>query len=359
MFLTKMKKWVALTIILAAMSAALPLFGQTGGITGDVKDDKGTPMVGNPVIIERTDIKGTYKAKTDKHGHYIYIGLPLGTYKITLQDANGKEIYHFGGVHIGMGDPTNQDFDMAKERTEQAKQVQSNPELKKQLEQHNEAEKEQKQMVGLKATFDQGNALYADKKYAEAAAMFEQAVPLAKDKNLVAVLGRLADSYDKAKQYDKAVETYQKAIAADPTDAELHNSLGTVYARANKISDAKDEFKKSAELNPAGASRAYFNLGVVMYNSGKMDEATEALKKATEIDATYADAFFYEGLALMGKATMEGDKMVVPPGTVEALQSYLKLQPNGPNAPTAQQMLQTIQSQVQTEMKVDKKKKKG
>lgn len=356
MFLTKMKNWVAFTIILAAMSAALPLFGQTGGLSGDVKDDKGSPMVGNPVIIERTDIKGSYKAKTDKHGHYIYIGLPIGNYKITLQDANGKDIYHFNGVHIGMGDPTNQDFDMAKEKAENAKTQQANPEAQKKLEEEN---KEQKQLSGLKGLFDQGQALFADKKYAEAAAMFEQAVPLAKDKNLVAVLSRLADSYDKARQYDKAVETYQKAITAGPSDAELHNLLGTVYARTNKVSEAKEEFKKSAELNPAGASRAYFNLGVVMYNGGKMDEAAEALKKATDIDANYADAFFYQGMALMGKATMQGDKMVVPPGTVEALQTYLKLQPSGTNAPTAQQLIQTIQSQVQTEMKVDKKKKKG
>jgi len=313
-------------------------------------------MVGNPVIIERTDVKGTYKAKTDKHGHYIYIGLPLGTYKVTLQDPSGKEIYHFGGVHIGLGDPTNLDFDMAKERAEAAKTQQANPEVQKKIEEQNQ---QQKQFTGLKATFDQGNALFDQKKYAEAAAMFEQAVPLAKDKNLVAVYTRLADSYDKAGQHDKAVEIYQKAITADPTNAELHNSLGSVYAKANKIPDAQAEFKKSAELNPAGASRAYFNLGVVMYNSGKMDEASEAFKKATDLDASYADAYFWQSLALMGKATMQGDKMVVPPGTVEALQAYLKLQPNGTNAPTAQQMLQTIQGQVQTEMKVDKKKKKS
>src|SRR5579859_56237 len=355
MFVTRMKKWAALTIIVAAMAAASPLFGQTGGLEGNVKDEKGNPMVGNPVIIERTDVKGTFKAKTDKHGHYIYIGLPIGTYKITLQDTSGKPIYNFNGVHIGMGDPTNRDFDMAKERAEAAKEQQANPELQKKIEEQN---KEQKEFTGLKALFDQGQALFGEKKYAEAAAMFEQAVPLAKDKNLIAVLGRLADSYEKAGQYDKAVENYQKAIAADPADAELHNSLGTVYAKTNKIPDAQAEFKKSAELNPAGASRAYFNLGVVMYNVGKMDEASAAFKKSTDADASYADAYFWQSLALMGKATMQGDKMIVPPGTVEALQAYLKLQPNGPNAPTAQQMLQTIQSQVQTELKVSKKKKK-
>src|SRR6266404_3128358 len=93
MTLIRMRKLVVFATLLVAVFGALPLLGQTGGLQGDVVDDKGNPMVGNPVLIERTDIKGTYKAKTDKHGHYIYIGIPIGTYKVTLQDPSGKEIY--------------------------------------------------------------------------------------------------------------------------------------------------------------------------------------------------------------------------------------------------------------------------
>jgi tetratricopeptide (TPR) repeat protein len=356
MIIPNIRKWVIFAVLAASIAGALPLFGQTGGLEGDVKDEKGGPLVGYPVLIERQDIKGTYKAKTDKRSHYVYVGLPIGTYKVTLQDPSGRELWHFGGVHVGLGDPTSTDFDLAKERATAVKAQQANPEVQKKLE---EQVKEQKQITGLKQLYDQGNALYADKKYTEAAAMFEQAVPLAKDKNLYAVLGRLGDSYQKANQYDKALETYNKAIAVNPSAGDLHNSLGAVYARMNKIPEAQAEFKKSAELNPAGAAQAYYNLGVILYNAGKMDEAAEALKKSTELDANYADAFFYQGLALMGKATMQGDKIIVPPGTVEALQAYLKLQPNGGNAPAAQQMLQTIQGQVQTELKVDKKKKKS
>jgi len=358
MFATKSKRWVVFISFLGAMAVALPLFGQTGGLMGDAKDDKGSPMVGNTVLIERTDVKGVYKAKTDKKGHYIYIGLPLGQYKVTLQDANGREIYHFGGVHVGIGDPTVTDFDMAKERAVAAKEQQANPEYQKKLE---EQTKEAQKFVGLKTLFDQGNALYNDKKYAEAAATFEQAVPIAKDKNLTAVLSRLADSYSQAKQYDKALENYQKVIALDPSNAELHNALGNVYANTGNIPEAQAEFQKSAELNPSGAAKSYFNLGAILYNTGKMDEAAAAFKKSTDIDPKFADAFALEGRALMGKVTLgpDGKTVVAPPGTVEAFETYLKLEPDGKYSQEAKGDLEAIKGGVQTEYKVDKKKKKG
>ena len=352
-----MRKWVVCAVLAVATAGALPLFGQTGGLTGDVKDEKGNPMIGSMIVIERQEIRGTYKVKTDKHGHYVYVGLPLGTYKITLQDLNGRALTWHGNVHVGMGDPTVHDFDMAKERSEAAKQQQANPEMKKQLEQQKQ---ESEKMAGLKQAFDQAQALFADKKYAEAAAAYEQAVPLAKEKNLVVILGHLGEAYDKAHQFDKAAETYQKAIALDPSDADLHNSLGSVLAQSNKIPEAQAEFQKSAQLNPAGSSRAYFNLGAVLYNTGKMDDAAAAFKKAVEIDPNYADAYALEGRALMGKLTLgpDGKTVIAPPGTVEALQTYLKLAPNGPYAAEVQGDLQVIQTSVQTEYKSEKKKKK-
>jgi len=58
----------------------------------------------------------------------------------------------------------------------------------------------------------------------------------------------------------------------------------------------------------------------------------------------------------MGKVTMTPDgKVVAPPGTVEAFETYLKLQPNGPNAPTAQAILQTLKGGVETQFKKKKK----
>jgi len=346
---------MGLIVILAALAATLPAFSQTGGANGKVTMSDGSPCVKCTVQLDRLDIKGNYHVNTNKKGEFVYVGLPIGNYKISFLDPDGKPLYYFNNKHIGMGDPTDCSLDMAKEMAAAKKEQAANPAAQKMEE---ENAKDAKQFAGLKQIFDQGNALFEQGQYAQAAAMFETAVPLAKDKNLAAVLTREAESYHKARMYDKSVETYQKAIALNSTEADLHNNLGSVYADMNKIPEAQQEFEKAAQLDPVHASRAYFNLGVVMYNKGKMDEAAAALKQSIDKDPKYADAYFLEAQALMGKATMTPDgKVQAAPGTVEALQSYLQLDPTGKYSQSAHEMLQSITGKVETEVKVNKKKK--
>jgi tetratricopeptide (TPR) repeat protein len=360
MSLAGLRKWMILAAVFGLLASVAPLFAVTGGLTGKATDEQGNPMVGYPIIIERQEVKGVYKTKTNKKGEYIYIGLPIGNYKVTLQSPSGETVF-FLSRHVETGDPTEVNFDMAKERAlqkqQQEKALAENPELQKQVK---EQEKEQKEFSNLKQFFEQGQTLYNSKQYTEAAAVFEQALPLAKGGNLPVVLARLAECYHKARQFDKAVEDFQKAIAANPSDATLYNNLGGVYADMGKTAEAAAEFQKAAETDPAQASRYYYNYGAVMYNTGKMDEAAAAFKKATEIDANYADAYFMQGRALMGKLTLDPKtgKVIAPPGTTEALEAYLKLEPQGKYAADAQGMLQTITGQIQTQYKVEKKKKK-
>jgi tetratricopeptide (TPR) repeat protein len=346
--------------VLALLIEAAPLMAQTGGLTGKARDENGNPLAGYQILIERQDIRGTYRVKTNKKGEYIYIGLPIGNYKVTLQNPAGQALV-FLNTRIGLGDPTTLDFDLAKEKEfaaeAQKKAIEEDPELKRKMEQQ---AKETKEFTGLKELFEQGQALYAQKQYADAAAVFERALPLAKEKNVPVVLERMADSYHKARQYDKAVAYYHKAIEASPSQASYYNNLGNVYAEMGKVQEAAAQFQKAAEINPSEASRYYFNYGAVMYNTGKMDESSEAFKKATEIDPGFADAYFWLGQALMGKATLADDGSIVPaPGTAEALEKYLELAPDGRNATTAQQLLQTIEAGVETRYKREKKKKRG
>ncbi|MGH9773012.1 MAG: tetratricopeptide repeat protein [Candidatus Acidiferrales bacterium] len=451
-------KWTKLglgwLIALALAMSALPLMAQTGGLTGTAKGVDGNKLAGYPIIIERTDIKGTYKTKTNKHGNYVYIGLPIGNYKVVLDSPSGQQLYYIE-KHVGLGDPTEVDFDLAKEKgaqdalaaiqakkedaalqaasaqatalfnqqkyadaaaafaktvplatgknqgvllydegtsyfkmgdyqkaadtVEQAiakdpdnkqyhaalaasdvklgKTQEAQEEFKKAgmsvdlkaLAQNAKASKENETFKNLKQTFDAGNSLYTQGQYAQAATTFEKAIPMAKAKNLPVVLSRAADSWDKAKQYDKAVADYQKAIAADPTNAGYMNNLGTIYGHMGKPDLAVQEFQKAAQTDPTGAARYDFNTGAILMNAGKLDQAAAAFKQAAQTDPKYADAYFLEAQALMGKATVGANGKVVPaPGTVEALQSYLQEAPNGKYAASAQQMLQTLTGKVQT-----------
>jgi hypothetical protein len=58
---------------------------------------------------------------------------------------------------------------------------------------------------------------------------------------------------------------------------------------------------------------------------------------------------------LIGKATLQGDKMVAPPGTAEAFNKYLELAPTGSYADVAKQMLASIGAPIETGFGTKKK----
>ena len=353
------RRLIGIAMVFTTFLVYVPVFAQTGGLQGKCTGQDGKLLAGYVVQVDRQDVHWSNKTKTNKKGEYVYIGLAPGNYKVTLVGPDGKNIYYFN-QHVGVGDPTELNFDLAKIQAESEKEQKNNPEAQKQL-------AEQKQTASLKQMFDQGRTLYAQKQYTQAAAIFEQALPLAKDKNLTIVLGQLADTYAKAAGAEnnpdvrkddqaKSLDYYQKVLAADPTDPSLHNNLGSLYADMGKPDDAMAEFKKAADLDPTHASGYYYNLGAIMVNKGQMDAASEALKKATDLDPTNANAWYWYGTALMGKAQVKPDGTMVPvPGTIEAFQTYLKLQPSGQYAATAQASIDALTGKQALEYKKPKK----
>ncbi len=92
-----------------------------------------------------------------------------------------------------------------------------------------------------------------------------------------------------------------------------------------------------------GPAVSYFNSCVLSYNAGKMDEAIAACDKAIALDPGKADAYFVKGSALYGNGKVGSDgKYEVPPGTVEALNKYLELAPNGGHAADVHAMLDAL-----------------
>src|SRR5882724_7385920 len=87
-------------------------FGQTTAIEGDVKGEDGLPLKGALDKIDRTDIKGAYKVKTDKKGHYFHAGLPLGIYNVTVE-VDGKDMDSIAKVQPRLGDPLPVNFDLS------------------------------------------------------------------------------------------------------------------------------------------------------------------------------------------------------------------------------------------------------
>jgi tetratricopeptide (TPR) repeat protein len=245
------------------------------------------------------------------------------------------------------------------------------PEQKKALEEYYAKQKENiKKNAALNEAFNAGKTAMDSKQYDAAIESFNKAADL--DPRQGAVWASLAQAYEalaKTKtgadfdtNMQKAADTWVKAIALNPDDAGLHNNYALTLAGGKKFPEAQAELEKAATINPAGAGQYYYNLGALEVNSNQNDAASEAFKKAIGITPPYAEAFYQYGLTLMAKATFDKDGKTIPvPGTAEAFQKYLELTPDGPHAEDAKAMLASLGATVETQYKnpdAGKKKKK-
>ena len=66
-------------------------WAQMSTLEGKVKGEDGQPLVGVQIRIERKDVKGIYRVKTDKKGRFVHAGLPLGGHYKVILELNGKD----------------------------------------------------------------------------------------------------------------------------------------------------------------------------------------------------------------------------------------------------------------------------
>ncbi len=85
-----------------------------------------------------------------------------------------------------------------------------------------------------------------------------------------------------AKQYDKAIPAWRKALELTPDDSKAHYNLGVALAETRLAEEAIGHFQRALELDP-DYSDAHTNLGVILAGTGKLDEAIGHLKKAVEL----------------------------------------------------------------------------
>ncbi len=358
--------WFGIGFLLFAGSC----WAQVAAIEGDVKGPDGQPLKGGEILIERTDMKGTYKgAKTDKKGHYIYNGLPSGgTFKVSLI-IDGKVAYHVDGVRTRLGDPIPVNMDLKAQAAQAAAAggaaAAEEADRSMSKEQREALEKRSKENAAILAknkalndAFNAGKEALAAKNYDAAIEAFQKGAEL--DATQHVIFANLADAYtglaatktgaDQQAAIEKSLDAYQKAIALKPDDPAYHNNYALALARGKKFDEAQAELTKAAQLDPPSAGKYYYNLGALLVNSGQTAASEEAFKKAIEADPNYADAQFQYATALSAKLTIGADgKMVAPPGMKEALEKYLALAPTGQFAEASKALLQQLGATIQTD----------
>ncbi len=379
-----MKQRLLMVMLVMAVAALCvsPVFAQaTGTIKGTCKNLDGTPVIGANVEWTNTDNGRKYNLKTNKKGEYFSLGIEPGKYKVVLTGADGKQLDQVSNFPVGV-DEAVLDFDLKKSQAEAAQQKGISAE---QLKQMQEAQaKNAKEVTTVKALNEKlaaANQAMQTGDFETAVTTLNEATQIDPSRDLLwarlgdANLGagpKQTDTTQKAKRYGDAVTDYQKAIdlkkqnmgttpkPEDPkTLAAYYNNLGQAEARTGQLEEAVKAYDQAAQLNPAGAAQYYYNQGAVLTNSGKVDEANAAFDKSIAADPTKADAYYQKGVNLINKATTDKSGKVIPaPGTAEALNKYLELQPTGTFAEGAKGMLQYIGSSIETSYGNTAKKKK-
>jgi len=93
----------------------------------------------------------------------------------------------------------------------------------------------------------------------------------------------IAYTYFKENIFQKAIETYEKAIKANNKNVSAYYSLGTIYIQQENFDKAEDIYKKSLVFY-SDTVTPYFNLGFICYKKQQYQEALNYYNKALEIN---------------------------------------------------------------------------
>lgn len=104
------------------------------------------------------------------------------------------------------------------------------------------------------------------------------------------VLLKMAVAYGRQGQTKEAREYAQKAVAADPQNAQTYFSLGFIYETMGNLPEAVGAYQKSVEIDPSNPE-VYYNLGNVYVKLEKPKEAVSFYLKAVKQDPLHMDTW--------------------------------------------------------------------
>jgi tetratricopeptide (TPR) repeat protein len=380
---------LALLVVFAMAHPSHLLAQATASIHGHVDNAIGQPVNKGDVKLttDRTsaakDRKYQYTFPLDQNGDYKGADIAPGNY-VAIVFQGDKSLDFNDSVELKAGDDKVINFDMT--RKEYIDKM--TPDERKQLEEYKkknaEAMAANSKIANLNTLLVQARADTKAGKYDSAITAMQTATTTKPDEPILwialgdAQLGAANAAAQAAKtagtspndpaiqqKFSDAAASYKKGIDLNAaskkpnpeTAAAAYNQLGQTLSKAGNTKDAADAYDQAAKADPTHAGMYYFNEAATFYNSGKLDEAGTAADKAIAADPNRADAYYIKGQALIPKATVDPktQKIVAPPGCVEAYQKYLELAPNGPHAADIEGILTGIGAKVKSSYRAGKK----
>lgn len=384
----------------ACLALVLALVAQNGraqqpapaSVHGHVNNAIGAPVTKGEVKLtqdrssDEKSRKYTNTFEIDASGNFKGTGIAPGNY-LAIVFQEGKSIDYVDNVNFAAGEDHLLNFDMT--RKEYIDKM--TPEEKKQLEEFKKKNADvtaaNAKIANLNAMLTQARADTKAGNFDSAISAMQQATTQKPDEGILwvalgdAQLGS-ADAAAKAaktagKPIDQTIQTkytdaaasYKKAVDANAaskkpnpeTAAAAYNQMGQALAKSGDGKGASDAYEQAAKILPANAGMYYYNEAATLYNAGKLDDAALAADKAIAADPKRADAYYIKGQSLIPKATVDPktQKIVAPPGCVEAYQQFIELASPNEQARVEEVkgILQGIGAEIKSSYKAGKGKK--
>jgi tetratricopeptide (TPR) repeat protein len=144
--------------------------------------------------------------------------------------------------------------------------------------------------------------------------------------------------------FERAIDAYERAIAADPGFADAHCNLGAIHHQCDRRDAARACYERALACEP-GHVESNLNLAAICEEEERLEAALAHYRAALRADPTHTDghlaiALLYEKLALRRRAR-------------DHWRRYLALSPTGAWADAARKRIQEGEAAAQTSSEVE------
>jgi len=375
-----------------AFTTALPASAQEkiASIHGHVNNAAGQPVQGATVrltkdhLADETKAKWEYTFPVDDNGDYKGTGIAPDTYVVVVF-AQNTIIDYFLDLSFKAGEDKPVQFDMTRKDFIDKMTTEQKQALEDYKKKVAEAQKGNAKIANLNNLLKQSREEIKAGNFDDAAKAMTDATATAPTEAVLwvtlgdAQLGQADKAVKAAKaagqsttdpallqKYTDAAASYKKAIDLNAASkkpnpeiaASAYNQIGQADGRSGDVKGASDAYDSAAKADPTRAGMYLLNEAVTFYNAGKTDDAAIAADKAIAADPNKADAYYIKGQSLIQKVTVDPktQKVIAPPGCVDAYQHYLSLVPEGGHSAEVKEILTGIGEKIESNYKASKKK---
>jgi tetratricopeptide (TPR) repeat protein len=302
-----MKKTLLITLILA-LSSSLVLaqsYRGQGRLKGKVTDEAGKPLEGVKVALYSLKGQSGFELATNAQGEWVANYIRGGGYNIDF----AKVGYEPRRISTSIPEQSN------------------NPPIDIKL----------KKMEGLvitdelKAALNSGNRLFEEKKYEEAAKVYEDTI--AKNPDAYIIYKNVGNCWFELQQYDKAEAAYQKVLEKEPANPDILLLIGNCYANRGEADKAMEWYNK-IEFEKISDPTVLYNIGTNYTKQSKFEDALKYYKRSVEVQKDFLDGLYQLGLTYI---TMGKNAEAIPP-----FEDYLKYDSDSPRAGQVKSFLEFL-----------------